>query len=90
MTIREELQELLGQIAFPETPEERDAAENAVAAMLVEAWEVGVIHGHNTEGRLIDKREANPYLRPKPVPKTIDERFEFERAWDAKVEAGRK
>jgi len=26
-----------------------------------EAWELGVIHGHNTEGRLIDKREANPY-----------------------------
>lgn len=30
-----------------------------------EAWEDGVIHGHISEGRLLDKREANPYGRGK-------------------------
>lgn len=24
-------------------------------------WDDGVIHGHNSEGRLIDKRSENPY-----------------------------
>ena len=26
-----------------------------------DAWDDGVIYGHNTEGRLIDKRYENPY-----------------------------
>lgn len=24
-------------------------------------WDDGVIHGHNSEGRLVDKRSENPY-----------------------------
>lgn len=34
------------------------AAANRIAEI---AWDEGVIHGHNTEGRLIDKRAENPF-----------------------------
>lgn len=37
------------------------------AADAHDAWELGVTHGHNAEGRLIDKREANPYPAPAAV-----------------------
>jgi hypothetical protein len=33
------------------------AAANRIAEI---AWDEGVIYGHNTEGRLIDKRAENP------------------------------
>lgn len=26
-----------------------------------EAWDEGMLHGHNAEGRLLDKWESNPY-----------------------------
>lgn len=35
-----------------------EAAFNQIAA---DAWDQGVIFGHNNEGRLIDKRCINPY-----------------------------
>lgn len=35
-----------------------NAAFNSIAA---DAWDQGVIYGHNEEGRLIDKRDNNPY-----------------------------
>lgn len=28
---------------------------------LADAWDIGVMHGHNANGRLIDKRNENPY-----------------------------
>jgi len=31
---------------------------------LFDAWEAGACHGHNAEGRLIDKLDANPYPNP--------------------------
>jgi hypothetical protein len=34
------------------------AAFNRIAA---DAWDQSVIYGHNNEGRLIDKRDNNPY-----------------------------
>lgn len=40
--------------------EQRSQLEEAEAEKHV-VWDLGVIHGHNTEGRLIDKRDANPY-----------------------------
>ena len=76
MTTREEVADLLYRNEYPDpaSPGIQPLAEraqweqdmiyrgaDAVMGLLAEAWEVGVIHGHNAEGRLIDKREANPY-----------------------------
>lgn len=38
------------------------AAVSAVFSKIArDAWDQGVIYGHNNEGRLIDKRDENPY-----------------------------
>lgn len=36
------------------------SAELHLSAEVEAAWDEGVIYGHNTEGRLIDKRAENP------------------------------
>lgn len=54
MTTQREIQELFNKIAFPETPEERDDAEQAVINLLAEAWE----EGYQAEDASIDD---NPY-----------------------------
>jgi len=40
---------------------EKDEQLAAAAADVHDAWDVGCIHGHNAEGRLIDKRAENPH-----------------------------
>jgi hypothetical protein len=37
------------------------AINAAFDSIAQEAWDQGVIYGHNNEGRLIDKRDNNPY-----------------------------
>ena len=38
------------------------AAVSAVFSKIArDAWDQGVIYGHNNDGRLIDKRDENPY-----------------------------
>lgn len=37
------------------------AIQAAFSGIAKDAWDQGVIYGHNEEGRLIDKRENNPY-----------------------------
>jgi hypothetical protein len=39
----------------------RVALQAALSIIAADAWEQGVIHGHNIEGRLIDKLDNNPY-----------------------------
>jgi hypothetical protein len=46
---------------------EQQAQLAEAAAVKHEVWDLGVIHGHNTEGRLIDKRDSNPYPAPAAV-----------------------
>jgi len=36
------------------------------AAAVYDAWDLGCMHGHNAEGRLIDKRAENPNPVPQP------------------------
>lgn len=58
--------------------------------LMAEAWAEGFKQGgpmHDEHHGEPDKHTINPYTQPKPIPKTIDERFAFEQAWDAKVEA---
>ena len=35
--------------------------DNRLASNPARVWGDGAIYGHNTEGRLIDKRDENPY-----------------------------
>ena len=49
-------------IAALEEPTEPNRTLEHLA--LSEAWDLGVAHGHNTEGRLLDKWDANPYRKP--------------------------
>lgn len=37
------------------------AIQAAFAGIAADAWDQGVIYGHNNEGRLIDKRANNPH-----------------------------
>lgn len=37
------------------------ALQAAFSSIAADAWDLGVIYGHNEEGRLIDKRGNNPY-----------------------------
>jgi hypothetical protein len=48
------------------------------AATAHDAWDLGVTHGHNAEGRLIEKREANPYPTPGAVTNEWDVRLKAE------------
>lgn len=75
MTTREELLTALtgsviddGLYVAEVTPQQAEEIAALVWPFLAEAWDQGVIYGHNTEGRLIDKREANPY-----TPKDAEE-----------------
>lgn len=43
---------------------EKDEQLSAAAAHVHDAWDQGCIHGHNTDGRLIDKRAENPHPSP--------------------------
>lgn len=37
------------------------AIQAAFSGIAKDAWDQGVIYGHNEEGRLIDKRDRNPH-----------------------------
>lgn len=39
----------------------RAALQAALGDIAADIWDQGVIYGHNTEGRLIDKRAENPH-----------------------------
>lgn len=39
----------------------RAALQAALGDITADVWDQGVIYGHNSEGRLIDKRDNNPY-----------------------------
>lgn len=47
---------------------EQDEKLADTAAAVHYAWDEGCIHGHNTVGRLIDKRAENPH----PSPDTVE------------------
>ena len=61
------LQELLGTVAFPETPEERDDAESAIRAMLADAFEQGQTSGMRYASRVIAANKIGHPELPGPI-----------------------